>query len=256
MSADSSSGSARVKLLRRVGDGLSIAIVLVAVVVFGGRLVRGSTDVRTKRDANEAYNETDDRQRRSLELEEFVEVVSTGRFIGARDGPVVLLVYNDYACGFCAQLHQTLQTLQRRYPAHLGIVIKQFTEPSPLGRYRVALGAECAADQGKFSEYHSAVFANTRMLDYTSGWRMLADSAGVPDPREFRKCVDSRRYAARIAEHHAEGKSLGVTVTPTLFINGNMVVGAPPLESLDSLIALQFPGRGDVRTPPQDDRGF
>jgi protein-disulfide isomerase len=173
----------------------------------------------------------------------FAELAASGQWVGPRTAAAVILVYSDYACGFCAQLHSTLETLRMRYPQHVAVVIKHFVDPSSLQTFRVASAAECASEQGRFAEYHAAAFENAKVLRYSDGWRMLADAVGVPDQDAFVLCVEGRRYDDRIAEQYEEGEYLGVKVTPTLFVNGFGIAGVPGMDVLDSLIAKQFPDR-------------
>jgi protein-disulfide isomerase len=72
---------------------------------------------------------------------------------------------------------------------------------------------------------------------------MLADSAGVPDLDEFEECVLTGRHVDRIREQYQEAVALGISRTPTMLINGRMLIGSVPLPSLDSLVTAQFRGR-------------
>ena len=88
---------------------------------------------------------------------------------------------------------------------------------------------------------------------YRNGWRSLGERATVPDPDAFAACVERRQHMGRITEDYERGKVLGVTVTPTMFVNGIPVVGAMALDRLDSLVALQFQGRAKIHSGSQPD---
>jgi protein-disulfide isomerase len=216
--------------LARVVDGISIAVVATALLVLVGRII-------FDRDRNG-----------TLEGDEFFGLLETGQWIGSKSAPVLILVYSDYKCGFCKELNSTLEVLLRRYPQHVAVVVKSFVDPATLKHYKVPLGAECAAAQGVFAAYHAAAFRNSHVLEYSEGWRLLGDSAGVPDRAAFTRCVQAARYASRVVDEYEEATRLGVAVTPTSFVNGQIVVGAAPLETLDSLVASHFPDRR-VRAP-------
>ena len=221
----------RKSLLRRVVDVVSISVVGIAGLLVLGRVTAG------------ALARLHDRQAGSLRPAAFARAISSGHWLGSRDAPAVLLVYSDYTCGFCAELHETLKELRRRYPMHLAVVVKAFAEPSFHATYKVPLGAECANEQNRFLEYHEAAFANGRILSYSRGWRALADSAQVPDLAEFELCVQSQRYIDKLVSDYEEAESFGVSATPTMFVNGSAVVGAVPMAVLDSMIAGQFRAR-------------
>jgi predicted DsbA family dithiol-disulfide isomerase len=177
--------------------------------------------------------------------EHFVALLKSGHRTGEPDAPVVVVVYNDYRCGFCVRLHRTLQVLTSRYPQHLAVVWKHFGEAkSALGRqYLVPLGAECAAEQNVFEQYHAAAFDAGTILDYADAAQQVASDIGVPDTVLFRECVESRRYSSRVRHQYDEARQMGVEVTPTLFVNGIRIMGSLPLDSLDALIVSEFPRR-------------
>jgi protein-disulfide isomerase len=174
---------------------------------------------------------------------DFAGLIASGHRVGARGSPAVLVVYNDYRCGFCAELDRTLEVLRARYPQHLDVVWKHFADPtSSAGRhYLVPQGAECAGEQDYFEEYHAAAFSNSRALGYADGAWLIARAAGVPDSAMFRQCVDSRRAAKVVEDHYGEAQRLGISATPTMFLNGLRINGTPPFEVLDSLIVREFP---------------
>lgn len=179
----------------------------------------------------------------SIEPVAFMRVARSGHWIGAQNASAVIVVYSDYACGFSRQLHSTLQALLHRYPQHLAVSVRQFTGNQRGPRFHVNLGAECAAELGHFGAYHDAVFANAHLIDYTDGWLMLADSAGLRPLEPFADCVRSMRLAGRLSEQHDEARRLGVRAVPTSFVNGTRVVGAAGASGLDSLIVEAFPKR-------------
>ncbi|MGH7469773.1 MAG: DsbA family protein [Longimicrobiales bacterium] len=179
----------------------------------------------------------------NITSEEFFRLTRAAQWVGPPSAPVVILLYSDYLCGFCKELNDLLATLRQRYPQHLALAIKHFVAPSKEPQALIPIAAECAADQEGFIEFHNAAFASGRVLEYSEGWRYVASGLSLPDTAAFTSCVLGRRYATRIAEHFEEARRLGVRLTPTLYVNGRVIVGVPPLEHLDSAIARHFPGR-------------
>lgn len=182
----------------------------------------------------------------TLSPREFRELASGGPRLGPENAPVAIVVFCAYDCGFCRELHGTLAALHRRYPEHLSIVSKAFVDPKvPVGLEVAAAGA-CAAEQGQYEAYEHAAYENPRIVQYSEGWRVLADSAGLMDVAAFESCVKSGRYLDELTGDWVEGRRLGVRVTPTIFLNGSGVVGTPPLAVLDSMVAGRFPGRQGI----------
>jgi protein-disulfide isomerase len=102
-----------------------------------------------------------------------------------------------------------------------------------------AQAAECAADQGKFWEYHDLLFdkqsgenvgtfTKEKLLSY-------AKDLGL-DMAKFEPCVKNDETLQRVAADTNEGRQVGVTGTPTFFINGKPLVGAQRLEAFQSQI--------------------
>lgn len=223
-------------IFRTVVDGLAIVVVLIAGII----LIR----VYLANDSYERLPDIGPAERESTEW--FFDLALSGNRIGSATAPVVAVVFSNYYCGYCASFETTLRSLQARYSQHLAVVYKHFLDPSSLGEYPIPLAVECAADQGSFSEYHEAAFRSNKLRGYSEGWRLLADSAGIPDQEEFDVCVRGRKFGRTISSDYAAGKELGVAGTPTFFINGEgPYVGDASLPRLDSLVARHFRGRDE-----------
>jgi protein-disulfide isomerase len=102
-----------------------------------------------------------------------------------------------------------------------------------------AQAAECAADQGKFWEYHDLLFAKqngenvgTFTKDNLTAY---AKELGL-DSAKFDPCLKNDETLPRVAADTQEGRSAGVSGTPTFFINGKPLVGAQPLSVFQSQI--------------------
>ncbi len=85
-----------------------------------------------------------------------------------------------------------------------------------------AEASECAADQGKFWQYHDYVFANqngeNRGGFRDANLRNYAQSAGL-DLTAFDSCFSSAKFADVVKADEAEARSLGLTGTPSMFVN-------------------------------------
>jgi protein-disulfide isomerase len=89
-----------------------------------------------------------------------------------------------------------------------------------------AQAAECAADQGKFWQYHDLLF------DKLVGF---AKELGL-DMTKFEPCLKNDQTLARVQADQEEGSEAGVRGTPTFFINSVPLVGAQPIENFRSAI--------------------
>ena len=147
---------------------------------------------------------------------------------------VEIVEYSDFECPYCKQAGPVLKELVRRYQNHVRIVWRDFPLPSHRGAAMAAEAAKCAADQGQFWAYHDALFANQDGLA-PRALEAHASELGL-DKAVFSECVSSGRHRQEVTQSAVTGARLGVTSTPTLFINGRMVVGAGPIEKLAKLV--------------------
>jgi protein-disulfide isomerase len=109
-----------------------------------------------------------------------------------------------------------------------------------------AEAAECAREQGRFWDFHDALFAaqagENRGAFGRDTLRRLAAELGL-DTAAFNACVDSGRAAAAIQAEVAAGRAKGVRVTPTLFVAGQKIEGVPDFEQVRRLVEAAT-GRG------------
>jgi protein-disulfide isomerase len=100
-----------------------------------------------------------------------------------------------------------------------------------------ALAAEashCAADQGKYWEYHDLLFANPGKQDRNG---LLEDARTLKlNGQQFDACLSSGRYRAQVDQDFKMGSSAGVIATPGFFVNGVFVSGAQPAATFEKII--------------------
>jgi len=161
---------------------------------------------------------------------------------GPATAPVTLVEYSDLQCPTCARLHEMLETdILPKYGDKLRVVFKEFPlvnihDWSPTA----AVAAQCIyqIDPSKFVPFRSLVFQNQGMLDadhIRDKLLHLAAEVGV-DNMKLAACLDSKASQPRIDADMQEGQALGIASTPTSFINGRVVVGAPALDDISKLI--------------------
>ena len=103
---------------------------------------------------------------------------------------------------------------------------------------KAAEAARCAGEQGKFWEYHDALYADQTKL---KGPDLLAQARTLKlDEKSFQSCLDSGKFASKIQADLGEGQKLGVAGTPGFFINGVFLSGAQPQAEFEKIIDTQF----------------
>ena len=161
--------------------------------------------------------------------------VAGAPFHGPKDAPVTIVKFEDYQCPFCKQVQPMLRELLSRYNGKIKLVHKDLPLDSlhPQAR-QAAEAARCADEQGQFWSYHDALYAHSPNADKQSLTR-YAKEVGL-DINAFGRCLDSGKFKAVVQRDLRDGALLGVTGTPTLFINGREISGNQPLEVFETIL--------------------
>jgi protein-disulfide isomerase len=157
---------------------------------------------------------------------------------GPSTAKVTVVAWSDFQCPYCARGSMTLRELSSRYGDRIRLVFRN--QPLPMhDRAKEAAAAALAAnDQGKFWEYHDALFAHPDQLDRASLERR-AQELGL-DVIRFRASMDSQRTKDRLSADLADAQRLGVTGTPTFFVNGRRITGAQPVDTFATAIDAEL----------------
>ena len=161
---------------------------------------------------------------------------------GPATAPVTIVEFSDFECPFCGRLFPTLKAVEKIYLDRVRIVYRQFPlrRIHPLAQ-KAAEASLCAAEQGRFWEMHDSLFGDQEHLtiDALKGRAVELKL----DTAAFNACLDSGKQAAAIDRDIADGTKAGVTGTPTMFINGRMMVGAQPYAAIQAIIEDELQGK-------------
>ncbi len=157
---------------------------------------------------------------------------------GPAAAPVTIIEFSDFQCPYCRRAQATLSELFSRYPDQISLAHKDMplAEIHPEAQ-SAAEAARCAGEQGKFWEYHDALFALPSLS--SAAYEQAAQSLQLDAPK-FRACLDSHRYLSQIRADADEAQSLGVASTPTFIINGTVLEGAQPTVAFSRLIDAEL----------------
>ena len=152
--------------------------------------------------------------------------------LGDAKAPVTLEEFGDFQCPPCGLLHPVLKMMEHEFGLRLRIIFREFPlVPAHQYALAAARSAEAAGMQGKFWEMHDLLYENQKLwsnaFDVRPIFEGYATKIGL-DLEKFRRDLSSETVAQRILQDGKRGHSLGVTGTPTVFMNGSEV----PFESL------------------------
>lgn len=158
--------------------------------------------------------------------------------LGPADAAVTIIEFSDFNCPYCRQFHQTtFRELLAAYPDQIRFVYRDFPITSQES-FLAAQAAECAGEQGSFWDYHDALFSGRFDLS-PSAYRQYADDLGL-DSEELMRCVESGQFADEVQADARYASSLGLSGTPTFFINGIPLVGAQPFSEFERIIEAEL----------------
>jgi len=153
---------------------------------------------------------------------------------GNPKAPVTIIEFSDYQCPFCKRVEPTVQEVLKAYgPDKVRFVYRNFPLPMHEAARPAAEAAACAADQGKFWEYHEKLMAATDLTP--PNLKTMAGQVGI-DEKKFDECVAKQKFKDAVEKDIKAGEEAGVSGTPAFFINGRMIDGAQPLEKFKEII--------------------
>ncbi|MCW5875168.1 MAG: DsbA family protein [Anaerolineales bacterium] len=164
--------------------------------------------------------------------------------LGPVDAPITIVEFADFQCPYCVRhFEQTYPLIAAQYGDQVRFVYKNF----PLTSIHpdadpAAQAAECAHEQGMFWEFHDLLFGGTLGLGQAA-YAAYAEQLGL-DVAALTACLEEGRYASAVDQDLALGQQLGVSSTPTFFINGIALVGAYPFDTFASIIDYELEASG------------
>ncbi|MBZ5516196.1 MAG: DsbA family protein [Acidobacteriia bacterium] len=156
---------------------------------------------------------------------------------GSVSAPVTIVEFADLECPMCARLHDFLESdLLPKYGDKVRIVYKEF----PLlsiheWTLTASLACQCAyqMNPGSYVPLRSMIFKNQAGINGVNARDLMlsyGEQVGL-DRLRLAACIDSKAPLPRIEADVKEGQALGISSTPTCFVNGKMVVGFPSPEA-------------------------
>ena len=180
---------------------------------------------------------------------------------GNKDAKVVVVNYDDFECPFCSRMHSTLfPEIFKEYGDRVLFIYKDYPlEEIHPWSVHAAIDANCLAAQSAdaYWDYADYLHANQRAvsakgrdgenaeLDRLAG---LQGQTHKLDEPKLKACVKSQDDKA-VRASLKEGDDLGVNATPALFVNGQKLDGAVPIEEVRATLDQALKDVGVA--PPQ-----
>lgn len=154
---------------------------------------------------------------------------------GDVSAPVKIVKFEDFECPFCKAVQPTLAELIKKYDGKVRLIHKDLPLESIHPQAELAAqAARCAGDQGKFWQYHDTLYQNAPKL-HRDNLKTYAKEVGL-NTASFDQCLASGKHKAGVQQDLNEGAKLGLTGTPSFFINGRELSGAQSVEAFSAII--------------------
>ncbi|KEQ18542.1 DsbA family protein [Endozoicomonas numazuensis] len=143
-------------------------------------------------------------------------------FKGPEDAKVTVVEFADYNCGYCRNSKPEIDKLLKQYGDQVKFYYIDYpvTEKGVAGSTtQTARGAYCAGKQDKFWEFYNLAYEKPVTMESASE---LATALKL-DEKSFNACLTSDESADFVKNSEKMALDLGVTGTPTLFVNGRLL---------------------------------
>lgn len=147
---------------------------------------------------------------------------------GYAKAPVTIEEFGDFQCPPCGKLSEPLNQLERAHPKKVRLVFREFPLITHNHAKAAAYAAEAAGLQGKFWEMHDLLYREQETWAKAAEVESIFNSYGRLlglDLNRFQKDSKGEIVKARIAADQQRAAELGVTITPSIFLNGTLLTG-------------------------------
>lgn len=161
--------------------------------------------------------------------------------LGNKDAKVTFVEFGDYQCPYCEKFFSdSLPDIKKNY-IDTGKIKFIFIDTAFLGQESkdAVEAAYCANEQGKFWQYHDALYKNQggeNTGEFSSAnLKKFAEQLGL-DGTQFDRCLNSNKYEGLISDELKLATSFGVNGTPTFIIGKQIIKGSEPLDIIKQAI--------------------
>ena len=151
---------------------------------------------------------------------------------GPENAPITLVEFADFECPHCREFSQNFDAIRQKFP-QVRLIYKDFplVDIHPWAE-TAAVAGRCAYLQSPtaFWKMHDAIFKNQDNItpdDVYNQLNSFAKNQGL-DTDAFKSCLSSPEAAKAVEANRADGITLGISSTPTVYVNGRPVVGGDP----------------------------
>ena len=222
-----------------IGAGAIIAVIVVVFFMFG----QGIEKPTAQNTGAQIQGQDPDASGQKAQLNLLTD--NTSPILGSKDAPITMIEFGDYQCFYCNKFYHDVEPDIVKNYINTGKVRMVFKDFTIIGQDSVnaAHASHCAQEQGKFWEYHDALYNN--WSGENTGWASsdnllkFAKQVGLNE-NAFSQCMAQSKYISTVQGSLSNAKDLGLTGTPDFFIIApdhsiTKIVGAQPFQVFDNM---------------------
>lgn len=147
---------------------------------------------------------------------------------GPWSAPVQIVEYLNFQCFSCSAMQPELEVLFQRYPGQIRLQFRHYPQEGNERSWLAHIAAQCAAEQGRFWEYHDLLFRQqpvwASVADPLFTFTRYAQELGL-DVERFLREYHAPLIRKKVQSDRESGRSLSVEITPTFLIGDRRFVG-------------------------------
>ncbi len=195
------------KILTAIGV-LTIAIVLIAAFTIG--------------------NKPTQQQKTLADTEKKILLNNHTHLIKSPNAKVTIVEFGDFQCPACGAAYSQVKRIKDDYKGKINFAFREFPLNVHPNAYTAALATEAAGSQGKFWEMHDKLYENqnewSEKKDPLDTFAKYAKDIGI-NIDKFKSDIKNKTYDKWIQTDINDGNRLGISATPTFYINGEEHAG-------------------------------
>lgn len=174
----------------------------------------------------------------SLERPRIEVGVGNSLIKGPKDAPITIIEFSDYESLSSSKVRKVIKKIMKAYPREIRYVFKDYPLHPPRNKPPIHEVAHCAGDQGKYWKMHEILFDNQRALS-APFLRGYTRRVGL-DLDKLDKCLEEGTHSETVSKSINEGNTLGISKSPTFFVNGLFIPEPPSFGDLRKIIEAEL----------------
>jgi protein-disulfide isomerase len=217
---------------RKTNKKAVIAGIALAIIMVGGTLAAFLPS--SSNPTNRSNSSSNTQNPNEIIQKLYNPVVQNASALGSNMADITIIEFADYQCQSCAKFHREVRddilrnfvnTGQVRFLFKDFIVNNDMTTAVDEASTLAAEASYCAAEQGKYWEYHNKLYQNAENQNIQwvtiDNLKQIANNAGIGNVMQFSDCLESHKHSKTVNENNNLARSIGLQSTPTFILLSN-----------------------------------